>query len=111
MGTTSPDSGISQAARSWRTVGFAALRILLGAVLLGAAILKVLAPSDSADFGNLLDWLSDPVWRLTAAEVEAVLGLWLLAGLFRRALWWAALLWFCGLVDDAGSCDRCISCA
>jgi hypothetical protein len=81
---------------SWREAGFAVVRIALGAVLLGAAILKTVWPSDAL-YGNALEWLSDPVWRLTAAEVEAVLGLWLLTGRFRRALWWAALAWFIGL--------------
>jgi len=81
----------------WRRRGFAILRILLGAVLLGATILKVFSPSDAVSFGGYLEWLSDPVWRLTVAEVEVLLGLWLLAGLFKRALWWAALVWFCGL--------------
>ena len=34
---------------------------------------------------------------MAALEIEMVLGLWLLAGLFPRGLWWAASLWFIGL--------------
>jgi hypothetical protein len=97
VGTTSHDSTEPSASRSWRGVGFAVVRILLGAVLLGAAVLKVLWPGDAFSFGSSLDWLSEPTWRLAAAEIEALLGVWLLTGLWKRALWWAALLWFCGL--------------
>ena len=100
MGTTSVDPDVHPTARSWRGVGYAVVRILLGVVLLGAAVLKVLWPGDVSDLGNSLGWLSDPAWRLAAAA-EAVLGLWLLTGLFRRALWWAALLWFCGLAGTS----------
>ena len=96
MGTTSPDTGIHQTARPWYRVGFGVMRTLLGVVLLGAAVLKVLWPGDVSDLGNSLGWLSEPAWRL-AAVVEAVLGLWLLTGLFARPLWWTSLLWFCGL--------------
>jgi len=73
-------------------VGFAILRVVLGVLLLAAAGLKLSDPSVDA-FGGL-ELLSSPQWGMAAIEAEALLGLWLLAGVFPRLLWMAALTFF-----------------
>ena len=77
--------------RSQRS-GFLVVRIALGVLLLATAGLKFVDPSPDALSG--LELLSSPRWRMAAIEVEAFLGLWLLAGAFPRLLWSMALLCF-----------------
>jgi hypothetical protein len=73
------------------------VRCLLGSVLLGAALLKLLfpAPPPWVAWG----WhLPEGLW-LAALEAEALLGLWLWWGGYPRLLWGVALGWF-GLLAE-----------
>lgn len=84
--------GISARARRFHPTGFDAVRIPLGVVLLIAAILK----AQELTFRPVVE--TSPLtltWLLMAVvEIEILLGVWLLAGFFPRALRWAALAWF-----------------
>jgi len=72
--------------------GFDVVRAVLGCILLTAAVLKgwELATEPVAN-----DSIFSYRWSLTAqVEVELFLALWLLSGLYRRQVWWAALVGF-----------------
>jgi hypothetical protein len=77
-------------ARTWsRPAGFDVLRIVLGLVLLTAAVLKgwQLATEPTLEKGLLTSrW-----FLIVAVEVEWLLALWLLSGLYKRQAWWATL--------------------
>jgi uncharacterized membrane protein YphA (DoxX/SURF4 family) len=79
---------------TWSKIGFTAVRLVLGLVLLGAAALKLFSFGDDPGFVSRVGLFADPLWRMAAIEIEAVLGLWLLTGLFPRLLWWSALFCF-----------------
>ncbi len=68
------------------------VRLVLGVLLLVTAGLKLFDPSP--DTFSALHLLSSPRWRLAAIEMEALLGLWLLAGSLPGLLWLAAMLFF-----------------
>jgi hypothetical protein len=77
----------SRGFRGWRVVS-----LLLGVLLLTTAGLKFFDPSPEAidELANLFSQR----WRMAAIEAEALLGLWLLTGVFPQLLWIAAFLGF-----------------
>jgi len=93
--TVLPGTFREQLLRSERAVpawGFDVVRVVLGCILLTAAVLKgwQLATEPVAN-----DTIFTYRWSLTAqVEVELFLSLWLLSGLYRRQVWWAALAGF-----------------
>jgi hypothetical protein len=72
-------------------VGFIFVRIALGAMLLAAAWLKAVALWNGELAGPLL---SSPRWQVATIEVETLLGLWLLSGIYARNAWLAAVALF-----------------
>jgi Protein of unknown function (DUF1573) len=80
--------------RAWSNRGFTATRVVLGLILLVAAVLKLFSLGDDSGFVGRIALFTDPLWQTAAIEMEAVLGLWLLTGLFPRLLWLAALIAF-----------------
>jgi len=72
--------------------GFTIVRFILGVLLLTTAGLKLFDPSPDVFRG--LEPFSSPQGRMAVIEVEAILGLWLLAGAQLRLLWVSALLFF-----------------
>ncbi len=78
--------------RPWQRSGYGITRLVLGLLLLGAAVLKAhqLATEPVAGHGLLgARW-----FLILGLEVEIVLGLLLVSGLWPRAAWWGALLCF-----------------
>ena len=79
------------------------VRIVLGVLLLAAAVLKLYGLSVSAV--PRVGWFAQPWVQLAAVEWEAVLGLWLLIGAHPRGSWFAAVgtfLAFAGLSGYLG---------
>jgi hypothetical protein len=74
---------------------FRAVRIVLGCVLLAAAAFKAHVLAD--DPFSQVSLFFSPRLQLAQIELEAVLGLWLLSGLYPRAAWLAACLAFTAL--------------
>jgi hypothetical protein len=68
------------------------VRILLGLLLLAAAALKGHQLLTAPVTGRSV--LESRGFLVALVEVEFLLGVWLLSGLFRRAAWWAALACF-----------------
>ena len=80
------------AVRSTPAWGFDVVRVVLGCILLAAAVLKgwQLATEPVAN-----ESIFTYRWSLMAqVEVELLLGLWLLSGLYRKQVWWSALAGF-----------------
>ena len=72
--------------------GFAAVRLVLGLLLLIAASLKGYELATEPVAGQGL--LGSRWFLIGLVEVEILLGLWLLSGAAARAAWWAALVLF-----------------
>ena len=84
-----PEDGQARSKAWSRPIAFDVLRIVLGLVLLTAAVLKgwQLAAEPTAETGLLTSrW-----FLLVGVETEWLLSLWLLSGLYKRAVWCAAL--------------------
>lgn len=82
---------------TWRSrpplgIGFHAVRIALGAVLLTAAGFKAFALW--TDPTPPLSLFSEPRWQIALIEAETLLGLWLLSGFAPRGVWWTAQVTF-----------------
>lgn len=75
-------------------MGFHFVRIVLGAILLAAAGLKAVALWNGQSAGPLL---SSPRWQIGTIEIESLVGLWLLSGLYARVAWLAAVPLFMAL--------------
>lgn len=69
--------------------GFTIIRILLGMLLLAAAGFKAYAVW--IDPNPVITIFSSPRWQVAFIELETVLGLWLLAGVYPSVGWLAAL--------------------
>ena len=76
------------------------VRIVLGVLLLAAAVLKLNGLSVSAV--PRVGWFAQPWVQLAAVEWEAVLGLWLLSGAHPRGSWLAAVGTFLAFAGVSG---------
>lgn len=90
---TTPMQDEQTQVKAWpRPAAFGVLRVVLGLVLLTAAILKgwQLATEPTLEKGLLTSrWV-----LITGVEVEWLLSFWLLSGLRKRVVWWAVLACF-----------------
>jgi hypothetical protein len=78
---------------------FDGVRIILGVILLAAALLKGYELAAGSVVGTSL--LTSPGFRLLVVAWELLLGLWLFAAVFPRLLRWTALVWFTLLLGVA----------
>ncbi len=74
------------------TRAWPAVRVAVGLLLVGTAGLKL--AGIGVDPVPQVYVLSLPSWRLATIEVEAIVGLWLIAGLWQRAAWVCAFCLF-----------------
>jgi hypothetical protein len=100
LGTAFPERFASVvsflAAASWKAAtvrGF--IPAILGLFLITTAVLKIQGPADGALGQNVI--LFSPRIQFVAAELEMLIGLWLLSGWAKRAAWLACIAFFLAL--------------
>jgi hypothetical protein len=92
------DFSTIQATPSFIPRGYPVVRVLLGLLLLTAAVLKYLG----RDSQSATAWFYLLLVRIAVIEVEAFLGLWLLAGIYPRGAWLGAFGVFAILAGVSG---------